>query len=180
MKNRMLICVLLIFSACIPIRIAPKIKDHKLMVAKKFKRSLPRETAYIFSDPKDANEFYNYINTKFKLQDLDVGYNSPVKIGDKTYYLTYHETEIPNKTLNLPLIVADAALEKEGYPSLFVNNHVRRKGNWYLVLTIYDEDIRNCLLKKHPDHQKVLAYLNEMKTEYLRTSNYMETLFETK
>jgi len=29
------------------------------MVAKKFKRSLPRDYAFIFEDPKDANEFYN-------------------------------------------------------------------------------------------------------------------------
>lgn len=150
------------------------------MVAKKFKRDLPRETSYIFSDPKEAYDFYDYINTKYKLNDVDVGLNSPIQIEGKTYYFTYHETDIPNKTLNLPLIVADAALEKEGHPTLFENNYISRTGNWYLVLTVYDDDIKNCLLQNHPDHLKVLAYLNAMKAEYLRTSNYTEVLFDSK
>ena len=63
------------------------------MDAKKNKRKLPRETSYIFEDPKDAYHFYDYINAKFRLNHLNVGMNTPFVIGGKTYYLTYNEAE---------------------------------------------------------------------------------------
>jgi len=41
MKQLLILLSLFIFFSCIPLRIAPTIKDHKIMVAKKFKRDLP-------------------------------------------------------------------------------------------------------------------------------------------
>ena len=46
-----------LFSSWIPLRIAANIKTDKVMVAKKFKRKLPKRHAFIFEDLKDANEF---------------------------------------------------------------------------------------------------------------------------
>ena len=70
MKQLAIILVLLIFSSCIPLRIAPNIDDYKIKVAKKFKRKLPKTNAFIFEDPKEADAFYNYINIKYNLKLL--------------------------------------------------------------------------------------------------------------
>ncbi len=69
MKQLATILFFLIFSSCIPLSIAPNIEDYKIKVAKKFKRKLPKDYAFIFEDTKEANEFYNYINLKYELND---------------------------------------------------------------------------------------------------------------
>lgn len=66
-----LLCVLLVQS-CIPLRVAPTIKDYKVTKGKRFKKGLPKKNVFVFEDPKDADEFYNYINTKFQLNDYYV------------------------------------------------------------------------------------------------------------
>ncbi|NVN17085.1 hypothetical protein GUA46_01920 [Muricauda sp. HICW] len=66
------IFVLVLLSSCIPLRIAPNIKDYKLIQGKRFKKGLPKKSVFVFEDPKDANEFYEYINTKFQLDDYYV------------------------------------------------------------------------------------------------------------
>jgi len=68
-------------QSCIPIRIAPNIKDYQLTQWKKFKRSLPKRHMFIFEDPKAANQFYKYINTKFELQDINVFEDVPFTIA---------------------------------------------------------------------------------------------------
>lgn len=176
MKRLTALFLIICFSSCIPVRIAPKIETHEIMVAKKFKRKLPRETSFIFEDPKDAYEFYDYINIKFQLEDIDVGYNVPFKIEGKTYYLSYNEAEIPNKTLNLPLVLIDAKRSSSGNDPLFEGDYVSRKGNWYLVLNVYDDNIKNCLLDNYPNKQRVVDYLEAMRNEYLNTSNYLQVL----
>ncbi len=91
MKKLVLLASCLAITACIPVKFAPKFKneDYKVMVAKKFQKKMPRETAFIFKDPKDPEEFYNYINKKYRLNDVDVGYNVPFQLHDETLYLTY-------------------------------------------------------------------------------------------
>ena len=64
MTRLLIVIACLLLSSCIPVKIAPKIEKDKVMLAKRFKRQLPRDHAYIFKDPKEADEFYNYINTK--------------------------------------------------------------------------------------------------------------------
>ncbi len=180
MKRITTIVMLLCFMSCVPVRIAPKIESHKIMVAKKFKRQLPRETSFIFEDPKDAYEFYDYINTKFQLKDLDVGLNTPFQIEGETFYLSYQEAEISDKTLNVPLVLIDAKRDGSGNSRLFEGQYVSRKGNWYLVLNVYDEALKNCLLEDHPYKDKVINYLENMRTEYVSTSNYLDVLFSAK
>jgi len=176
------ICILVVASSCIPVKIAPKFKnqDYKIVQAKKFKRKLPRETAFIFKDPKNDGEFYNYINTKYKLKGVDVRLNTLIQIDGKTFYLTYHETDKDDATLNLPLVAIDATLESKGYSRLFEDGYSSRKGHWYILITIYDEDVENALLKKHPMRQQVEDYLVALKHEYLTTHNYEELYFKKK
>jgi len=179
MKQISLILIFIFFySSCIPLRIAPTIKDDKIMVAKKFKRKLPNQYAFIFEDPKNANEFYNYINTKFKLNHNEVEWNVPITIDGEELYLTFYETEIPTKTINLVPIIIDAGLESKGYNTVYEEDHFSRVGNWYLVLTVNDSNIKDCLKPNHKAREKVLKYLRNLRVEYLNTNNYVDVLFK--
>lgn len=169
--------LLFLLTSCIPVKIAPSIDTHKIMLAKRFKRKLPRETSFIFEDPKQAYEFYNYINTKFQLDDIDVGMNTPLKIKGKTYYLTYLEAEKTTKTVNVPLVVIDAKRESNGSSKLFEDSYVTRKGEWYIVISIHDDNLKNCLLDDYPYRGRVINYLESMRQEYLNTSNYLDVYF---
>ena len=63
-----------IITSCIPTKIAPRFKneDYKVMQAKKFERNLPRETSFIFKDPKDADEFYKDLLPQADSQDHQI------------------------------------------------------------------------------------------------------------
>ena len=149
------------------------------MRANKFQRKMPRETSFIFKDSKDANEFYTYINKKYKLNDMDVGINTPIQIDGQTLYLSYHEAERTDETINIPLVVIDAKRESNGNFRMFEDNYSSRTGHWYILLTVYDEAITNCLKVKHPMKAKTIQYLKNLKQEYMSTQNY-EALLLTK
>ena len=164
--------------SCIPLRIAPTIERDKVMLAKKFKRHLPKRYAFIFEDNKEANEFYYYVDTKYQLYDQDVAFNVPFEINGKVCYFSFHEVEIPDKTLNLIPIISDGLLERKGHYPILEDAEFSREGNWYIALTVSDDKINDCLRPGHPARKKVLAYLRDLHTEYLNTSNYVDILFE--
>jgi len=176
MKQLLVLLSLFVFTSCIPLRIAPTIKDHKIMVAKKFKRNLPRDYSFVFKDPKDANEFYNFINTKHSLQHQDVEWNVPITINNEEFFLSFYETEIPTKTVNLIPILVDASLASKGNYPILEDFEFSRIGNWYLVLTVSDSDMNDCLDPNYKSRENVLKYLRDLKAEYLNTHNYLEAL----
>ena len=178
MKPAPIILVLFILSSCIPLRIAPTIKDDKVMLAKKFKRNLPREHAFIFEDPKEADEFYNFINAKYDLGYDLVESNVPFSIEGNQYFLSFYETEIPTKTLNLVPIVIDAKLESNGHDPLLADAEFSRKGKWFLVLTVSDTAMNDCLSPNYKLRDTVVKYLRQLKAEYLNTHNYVEVLLK--
>jgi len=178
MKKVILYISILFYCSCVPLRIAPNIKTDKVMVAKKFKRKLPKQHAFIFEDPKDANEFYNYVNTKYQLNNQDVMSNVPFEIDGDLFYFSFHEVEIPNKTLNLLPITIDAALKSKDWDPMFESSYISRKGSWYLVITVDDTDINDCLKDNYIKREAVLSYLKSMRMEYLNTTNYLEALFK--
>ncbi len=177
MKRLVLCFLVLLITSCIPLRIAPTIKTDKVMIAKKFKRKLPKRNAFIFEDPKDANEFYNYVNTKYELNHQDVEWNVPFIVGGKPFYFSFHEVEILDKTVNIIPLVVDTALEKKGWDPMLEDAHVSRSGNWYLVITVSDDEIEDCLREGYEDRAAILKYLRYLRTEYLNTSNYLDVLF---
>lgn len=148
------------------------------MVARKFKKSLPNTNAFIFEDPKDADEFYNYINTKYELGHQNVEGNVPVIIDNKEFFLSFYETEIPTKTLNLVPILVDASLDSKGNDPMFEDAHVSRIGNWYLALTVSDTAMNDCLSPSYKDRDSIVKYLRDLRKEYLNTQNYLEALFK--
>ena len=150
------------------------------MKANKFQRKLPKETAFIFKDPKDADEFYNYINTKYSLNHNNVGLNTPILVNSHRFYFIYHEVERTDETANIGLVFADLVLEEKTGLTAFENNYSSRKGHWYIIITVYDENLKNCLLHKHPKNSEIIQYLKGLKQEYLTTLNYQELLFTKK
>ncbi len=174
MKQLFVILIFLSFFSCIPLKTAPTIKGDTVMIGKKFKKSLPRNHMFIFEDPKDANEFYNFINTKYDQKENNVAFNVPVKIENQNYFLSFHEIERSSKTVNLVPVVIDAKRESNGNDSLLQEAHVSRLGKWYLGLTVTDSAINDCLDPNYKTHGQVLKYLRNLKEEYLNTTNYLE------
>lgn len=179
MKKSLLFIFVLSYFSCIPLRIAPKIKTDKVMVAKKFKRKLPKQNAFIFEDPKDANEFYNYVNTKHELHYQDVEFNVPFEVGNELFYFSFYEVEIPNKTLNLLPIITDLALKANDWEPVFnEDTYSSRKGNWYIAITVADDGFNDCLKPNYDEREAILSYLKAMRIEYLNTQNYLEALLK--
>lgn len=162
--------------SCIPIKVAPRFKkkDYTVVVAKKFQRKLQRETSFIFKDPKDAGDFYDFINAKYNLDHKNVGFNVPFQLEDDTFYLTYHEVERIDKSIILPFLLIDAKRTVEGKSTYFDEGYSHRKGHWYIILTVYDESINNTLLNNYPLRNEIIQYLKELKAQYLTFENYEE------
>ena len=169
----------LLFS-CVPLSIAPKIEDDTIMVAKKFKKKLPNQNALIFEDPKDANEFYNYINIKYERNHLDVESNVPFIVDGQTLYFSFYEIGKTTKTLNLVPILIDSKLEKNDHSPLLSDIHTSRTGKWYLLLTASDDEFKDCLNPNHPKYHQTLKFLKDLKKEYLNTTNYLDALLRKK
>ncbi len=177
MRYVLTLLAFLMVSSCIPLRIAPTIKEEKVMLAKKFKRKLPKRYAFIFEDPKDAGEFYNYINTKYGLDHQNVERNAPIMVNNTTFFLSFYETEIPTKTINLIPILIDAGLTKNGIDPVLEDAEFSRIGNWYIALTVSDATMEDALHPGHEAHRKIITYLRKLRIEYLNTTNYYNALF---
>jgi len=179
---RFLYCFVLLFItiSCIPVRIAPNISEYKIVKANKFKRKLPKQYAFVFEDPKEANEFYNYINTKFQLNHQFVDWDVPFKINNHFHYLRFYETEIPNKTFNLIPFLIDAKRESNGNDSLLEDAYISRKENWYLVITVNSDESTDCLNPNYQYNKQIIIYLKELRQEYINTQEYSEVLLKQK
>ncbi|AJR04743.1 hypothetical protein [Siansivirga zeaxanthinifaciens] len=178
MKHFILICFALGCFSCIPLRIAPSIKTDKVMVAKKFKRKLPKRYAFIFEDPKDADEFYNYVNTKYALNHQDVAWNVPFEVNGSVYYFSFHEVEITTKTFNILPVFIDAALQSNDKEPFFEDSYISRTGSWYVAVTVADALFNDCLKPDYINREAILKYLRNMRVEYLNTSNYLEAFLK--
>ena len=180
MKKLSCYLLILIAYSCIPYKIAPNIEGEKIIKAKKFKKNLPNFYGFIFEDPKNANEFYNFINAKYNLKHLNVESNVPISINNETYYLSFFERERTTETINLIPFIIDADRNSKGKESLLEDFYATRTGFWYLILTVTDAEIRDCLNPNHPQHAAIVSHLKNLKNEYFSTSNYMEAYLKMK
>ncbi len=71
----------------------------------------------------------------------------------------------------------DAGLESKGISPLLEEHQFSRTGNWYIVLTVSDSKLNDCLDPKYGDRKVVINYLKEERLEYLATTNYFDALF---
>lgn len=176
-----LVTLLFIFflcQACIPISIAPDLREGKVIKSKKLVRKAPLKYAYGFNDPKDANEFYNFINMKYACNHDQVEDNVPISIENRSYFLSFYETEKSTQTLNLLPIVVDGILENNDLDPMLNDVHVSRKGNWYITLTVADAGLKDALHPNYRERSKVATYLKALQEEYLSTQNYNSLLFQ--
>ncbi len=185
MKKQLLVVILaIVVQSCIPLRIAPNIEDYKITKGKKFKRSLPKRQMFIFEDSKEAQEFYNYVNTKFQLDHIDVYDNVPFTILDKQYFFSFYEVEIVDKGINIagPILAAvgNKMLQIGDEPSEIFNTDSKtyRNGNYYIAVEVYSDAEKDCLAENSLSRNMVLEYLRQLKKKYLATHNYNEILFK--
>ena len=174
----LLILILFLFQSCIPLRIAPKIDDYKITKGKKFKRSLSKRQMFIFEDAKEAEQFYNFVNIKFQLKDVNVYDDVPFEMNGQQYFFAWYEVEIPNKFINLLPIFIDGIFAAANLDTRLEDSYSSRKGNWYLALEVYNDLESDCLAKTSLSMEAVLMYLRALKKEYLAIHNYNETVFK--
>ncbi|MBT8222011.1 MAG: hypothetical protein KJN96_02455, partial [Eudoraea sp.] len=87
MRKLLIGIFLLLIGSCIPIKKAPEIKDYKIVLAKRFKRDLPRKYAFVFEDEKNADEFYRFLYWKLGRLNTDIEVNLPFNVEGTTYYM---------------------------------------------------------------------------------------------
>ena len=164
--------------SCVPISIAPDLENGKVIRAKKFKRKLPNRHSYVFTDPKNADEFYYFINTKFQRENEDVEYNVPVDIEGKRYYVSFYETEKSTQTINLLTIIVDRAIAGDDGEPYLEDIYTSRWGTWYVGLMIADEDFNDALNPEYVHYDQVSDYSENLKDEYLSMTNYNQSILQ--
>ena len=183
-KHSYTFVLLLILSSCIPFQVAPTIKDYKLTKGKRFKKGLPEKTTFVFEDPKEHGEFYKFINTKYGLNDYYVDVEVPFEIEGETFYFSFYEVVKKSKALFLLPLATDVAIHAatnadEFEPSVANEDNSILEGDYfYIVMEVYSDEEKDCLHKGSSNSQKVLTYLQDLKTEYLATHNYNEIVFK--
>lgn len=177
-KSIVLLSSLFLFSACFPIAIAPNLENGKVIRARKFKRKLPNRHTYVFTDHKDANEFYSYINTKYSRNHKLVTTNVPVTIASNTYYLSFFEADKSSKTINLVPLLIDARRSSNGNEPILENHYSSRKDVWYILLQITAEDFSDALDPEYARYAEVFQFATKMREEYNRTFNYRQTILQ--
>lgn len=175
-----LLCLLLLFSAvsCIPYKFAPRIEDYSISNARKFKRDLPNEFAFVFEDEKDANEFYHFVNTKFQLDFEDVETNVPLYLEGEVYFMSFHEREKTTEAVSLVPLLIDGILQNQDYGPLLEGAYSTHQSHWYILLTVLDEDFNDCLHPNYIHREDVIDLLRQLKEEYQGTHHYMEAVFK--
>lgn len=185
MKAHLIVAFTLLFcTSCIPLRIAPEIDDYRITKGSSFKKSLPKREMFVFEDPKDANQFYDYVDTKFELENENVYDDVPFMVEGQQFFFSFYEIEIPDKSINIFPIVLDvfvnAALGNENIDPIFTGDDggFTRNGHWYIAIEVYNDIERDCLRSDALSRETVLEYLRSLKKEYLSTNNYNETVFK--
>ncbi len=171
--------LLLLAFSCIPLRVAPKIEDYQVARGKKFNRKLPQREMFIFQDPKEALEFYNYIDAKFQLNHEHVYDDVPFEIDGAQFFFSFYEVEIANKTLELfptmfDFFVGEALGWEDMDPILSDGEVVKRQGNWYVAIEVYSDAEKDCLASTSFSRSSVLNYLTLLKNEYISNPNFEE------
>ena len=174
----------LFLHSCIPLRIAPIIPDYRITKGESFKKDLPKQEMFVFEDPKNANNFYNYVFTKFQLNNENVYDDVPFTIDEQQFFFSFYEVEILGKTINLFPVVLDVftnvGLGNDEIDSIYSGGDTTysRIGNWYMAIETYNDFEKVCLQMNSLSWEAVLEYLRTHKKEYLSTYNYNEVVFK--
>lgn len=139
---------------------------------------------FVFEDSKDADEFYNYVDTSFQLNNENVYDDVPFTVNNQQYFFSFYEVEIPDKAIIFFPIILDVfvntALGNDEIQPIFSDEDagISRKGHWYIAIEVYSDLEKDCLRAEALSREVVLEYLRALKNEYLSTHNYNETVFK--
>ena len=174
------VCIVAVCTSCVPLSFAPNIKTDKVKLAKRFKRDLPKHYGFIFGDPKESDEFFMFINTKYQLPGIDR--KIPLWINKKPLIMNIYERRRTTSTLNfvpfiLDMIIAGKDNENYGFFSSF---YTTRTEKWFIVITLTDLNGKDALDPDHNQRTSNPTFLRTLQKEYLSTANYMEAYFRNK
>jgi len=173
MKYAGLLILALFLQGCFPVSIPPNLEKGKLIAGQKFKRKLPDQYAYIFTDSKDANQFYYYLSAKFPPNEIgDSESNVPVVVDNHNYYISFYETEKKSRVVNLIPAIANEIMDRKNVPISIDEPPIVRGGTWYIALMISDEQFNDALSPQYHRHQDMLKYAKSIHQEYLGTRIY--------
>ena len=176
MKNMFFLIALFLAASCIPYKIAPNIEDYKIVTAKKFKRDLPRQFAFVFEDDREADEFYHFINGRFELGHENASSNVPFEVNGQIYYMSFHEREKTTETVNFVPLLVDGFLNSEGYDPILEESYTTGNSYWYIIITVRDSESNDCLAPTFENQKEVILYLRLLKFEYQNTQQYAGAL----
>ena len=177
MRFLFLLLLVLCCSGCFPYKIAPKIKSHKVTKTKRFLKVLPLRYCFVFKDPKEAKEFYQFINIKLA-DDLEWrAINLPFQLSGTNFYLSLYEVERSTKLFNVWPLLIDEKLKEKGNDPLLSEYYKSRIGQWYILLTVHDNTLIDALHPQYPQRNELIYFLEALRKEYLSTNNYMDQFF---
>jgi len=157
------------FYSCIPLKIAPNINDYSVSSGTKFSKDLSKRSMFLFEDPKEAGEFYAFVNTRFQLNDINVYDDVPFVVDGKQYFFAFYEVKKKDKILNLFPAIIFAAISADDYEG---GDEIMSTENWYVAIEVYSDFEKDCLEVNSLSREVVLQYLRALKREYLSTDNY--------
>jgi hypothetical protein len=76
--------------------------------------------------------------------------------------------------------VIDAKCQSNGNEPFLNDLYTSRNGYWYLILTVTDSDLKDCLQPNYPKREEIVSHLKSLRNEYFTTSNYMEAYLKMK
>lgn len=168
MKQTLLFSVLLLLlQSCIPIKFAPNIEDYKIVRGSKFKKGLPSRNIFVFEDNKDANEFYNYVNAKFNLEDIKVMDDVPFEIEGNQYFFSFYEVDKTTKSLDMLPFLTSVITNADDTETPTMD----REDSYYIAIEVYSDFENDCLAMEALSRTLVLKYLRELKEQYQNTQN---------
>jgi hypothetical protein len=98
----------------------------------------------------------------------------------QTVFMSFYERDRISETGNLIPLLIDGILINQDYDPVLENAYSSRKAHWYILITVTDQEFKDCLAPDYPSRQPIIAALKELKDEYLSTQNYGELLFSKK
>ena len=147
------------------------------MKTKRFLKQLPFRHGFVFKDPKDAREFYQFVNVKLADTSEWSAINLPFQLEGTKFYLSLYEVKKTTKMFNLLPFLIDKKLMEKGNDPLLSEHYRSRIGQWYLLLTVHDDTLEDALAPQHSQRNELIHFLEALRKEYLSTNNYIDQFF---
>ncbi|MBC9797286.1 hypothetical protein [Sinomicrobium weinanense] len=144
---------------CIPVKQAPRISEYRIERGVDIDKSIKtKKNIFIFQNRKRAPHFFNFISGKYKLKPHGGGKRFSVNLNDTDFDIFVFAPQI-----------SDAYLDFTGLTDEDENDPGYNSGDayHYIAMRVSSEYEEDCLSLNSLQHNVVVNYLKELKTEYL-------------